>query len=98
MAHRVSRQAERDLKNIAYYIAAESGSVEIAERQIDSITERFELLANYPEAGRARYDLGVGRRTYPVDNYVILYRTTGMDVLILRVVHSRRDRDVLFRQ
>jgi toxin ParE1/3/4 len=97
MAHRVSRRAERDLKNIAFYIATESGSINVAERQIDAITERFDLLANHPEIGRARDDLGTGRRTFPVENYVILYRVRGADVLILRVAHSRRDLDVLFR-
>jgi toxin ParE1/3/4 len=97
MAHRVSTRAERDLKSIAYYIATESGSVDIAEGQIDAITERFELLASHPEIGRARDDLGAGRRTFPVENYVILYRVQGADVLIPRVAHSRRDLDTLFR-
>ena len=96
MAHQVAKRAERDLKSIAYYIATESGSIEIAERQIDAIIERFELLADHPDIGRVRDDLGAGRRTFPVENYVILYRVRGKDVLILRVVHSRRDLDTLF--
>jgi len=96
MAHQVSKRAERDLKSIAYYIATESGSVDSAERQIDAIIERFDLLTEHPEIGRARDDLGAGRRTFPVDNYVILYRITGADVLILRVAHSRRDLDTLY--
>jgi hypothetical protein len=45
MAHQVSKRAERDLKSIAYYIATESGNIEIAERQVDVIIERLELLA-----------------------------------------------------
>lgn len=98
MAHQVSKRAERDLKTIAYYIATESGSVDIADRQVDAIAERFELLADHPEIGRARDDLGRGRRTFPVDTYVILYRVRGEDVLILRVAHSKRDLDTLFRK
>jgi plasmid stabilization system protein ParE len=46
MAHRVSPQAERDLDDIWYYVAKESGSIEIANRLIDSITHRFFLLAS----------------------------------------------------
>ena len=97
MAHRVAKPAERDLKTIAYYIATESGSVDGADRRIDAGTERFELLGDHPERGRDRSDLGQGRRTFPVDNYVILYRVRGKDVLILRVAHSKRDLDALFR-
>src|ERR1019366_4881240 len=43
-AHRVAPQATADLDGIWYYGAKESGSVEIANHLIDSITERFNLL------------------------------------------------------
>jgi len=43
MAHRVARPAANDLDEIWYYVAKESGSVEIADRLIDSITNRFLL-------------------------------------------------------
>jgi plasmid stabilization system protein ParE len=33
----------------------------------------------------------LGRRSFPADSYVIVYRIEGEDVLILRVAHSRRD-------
>jgi plasmid stabilization system protein ParE len=54
MAHRVAPEAEAELDNIWYYVAKESGSVEIADRLIDSITERFYLLACHPHIGRHR--------------------------------------------
>ena len=38
MAHRLAPQAEADLDDIAYYVFRETGSIEIAERLIDSIT------------------------------------------------------------
>lgn len=41
MAHRVAPQASADPDDIRYYIAKESGSIEIADQLIDSITERF---------------------------------------------------------
>jgi plasmid stabilization system protein ParE len=63
MAHRIAPQAEAELDNIWYYIATESGSVEIADRLIDSITERFYLLACHPHIGRHRdEDLPPGLR------------------------------------
>jgi hypothetical protein len=40
MAHRVASEAEAELDNIWYYVAKESGSIEIADRLIDSISAR----------------------------------------------------------
>jgi toxin ParE1/3/4 len=97
MAHRLTAQAEADLDQIWSYIVEESGNIEIARRQIAAITDRFCLLANHPQLGRARdFDLGSGRRSYPVDRYVIIYRIEGADVLILRVAHGSRDIEALF--
>jgi plasmid stabilization system protein ParE len=54
MAHRLAPKAETDLDNIWYYIARESQSVEIADRVVDSVTDRFFLLATHPHVGRRR--------------------------------------------
>ena len=51
MAYRLSPQAEGDLEDIAFYIFLESGSLEIADRLIESITERFDVLDAHPRAG-----------------------------------------------
>jgi hypothetical protein len=40
---------------------------------IDSITDRFFLLAGHPYLGRSRDDdFGVGSRSFPVNEYVII--------------------------
>ena len=97
MAHRIAPQAATDLDDIWYYVAKESGSVEAANRLTDSIAERFFLLAGHPYLGRPRdEDLGVGSRSFPVGEYVIVYFVVDKDVLILRVVHGRRDMEELF--
>jgi plasmid stabilization system protein ParE len=54
MAHRLSPEAEVELDDIWFYIATESGSVETADRFIDSLTRRFYLLATSPHLGRRR--------------------------------------------
>lgn len=41
---RVSAPAERDLDGIWVYLARQSGSFEIADRAVESITEVFSLL------------------------------------------------------
>ena len=98
MAHRVAPQAEAELDNIWYYVAKESGSVEIADRLIDSITERFYLLACHPHIGRHRdEDLRPGLRSFPVGEYVI-NRVEEKDVLILHVFRGSRDIEALLRQ
>jgi toxin ParE1/3/4 len=97
MAHRVSQRAEADLADIWYYIAKESGSIEIANRLIDSISNRFFLLATHPHLGRSREDdFGIGSRGFSFGEYVILYCVEEEDVLILRVAHGRRDIEALF--
>ena len=99
MTHRVAPQAIGDLDNIWFYVANESGSVEIADQLIDSITERFLLLSGHPYLGRRRdEDLGIGMRSFAVGDYVIVYCVAGADALILRVVHGRRDLESLFGQ
>jgi toxin ParE1/3/4 len=99
MTHRVAPQAAADLDDIWYYVAKDSGSVEIASRLIDSITSRFLLLAGHPYLGRARDDdFGAGSRSFPVGEYVIVYCVENGDVLILRVAHGRRDIEALFDQ
>lgn len=96
MAHRLAPQAESDLDEIAYYVFRETESVEIAERLIDSLTSRFTFLGRFPYAGRRRDDLRRGLRGFPVGRYLVVYRVEDDNVLILRVVHGRRDLEALF--
>jgi toxin ParE1/3/4 len=97
MAHCIAPRAEADLDEIWLYVAKESGSMEVATRLVDSITDRFCFLANFPHAGRSRdRDFGVGTRSFPVREYVIIYSVESSDVSILRVVHGRRDFEALY--
>ncbi len=50
MAHRLAPQVAVELDDIWYYIARDSGSIEIADRLIDSITDRFFLVSHHPYA------------------------------------------------
>lgn len=63
------------------------------------ITDRFCALAGIPWMGRSREeDFGQGCRSFAVGEYVIVYCVDNEDVLILRVVHGRRQLDNLFGQ
>ena len=97
MAHRLAPAAEAGLDDIWYHIAKESQSFEIADRVVDSITDRFLLLANHPHIGRRRdEDLRPGLRSFPAGEYVIIYRVEDDGVLILYVVRGSRDIEALF--
>ena len=73
MAHRVAQRAEAGLDDIWLYAAKESSSIEIANRLIDTITDRFCTLGRLPHLGRSREeDFGPGYRSLPVGEYVIV--------------------------
>ena len=98
MAHRVTPEAEAELDDIWYYIAKESGSIEIADRVVDSVTDRFVLLTRFPRMGRRRdEDLRPGLRSFVVGEYVIIYRLEDEEGLILHVIRGSRDLKALFR-
>jgi toxin ParE1/3/4 len=96
MAHRVAPRAEADLDDIWLYVAQQSGSIKIANRVINTITDRFFMLASFPYIGRSREeDFGPGYRSLAVGEYVIVYCVENEDALILRVVHGRRQIEAL---
>ena len=89
MPYRLSSLAERDLEEIWSYVA-EDASPATADRLIDAIIDRLELLAEQPRMGRLRPEFGAGVRSFTVENHVIYYRHDE-DVVIARVLHGRRD-------
>jgi toxin ParE1/3/4 len=91
VAYGLTHDAEVDLDEIWWHVAGESGVPEIAQHLIETITERFDTLSTHPRMGRARNDLRRGLRGHPVGNYLIFYRIVGTNVLILRILHGRRD-------
>lgn len=99
MAHSVACEAEADLDDIWYFVASESASTDVADRLIDSLTERFFLIARHPHMGRRRDDdLLPGLRSFLVGRYVILYSVEpNGDVLIVRVIPGDRDIPALIR-
>ena len=89
MPYRLSDLAEQDLEKIWSYVA-EDASPATADRLIDAIIDRFELLAEQPRMGRLRPEFGEGVRSFTVESYVIYDRHEG-NVVIARILHGRRD-------
>ena len=90
MRYRISEVAERDLEEIFVYWA-ERANLEIAERLIDGITERFWLLGEYPNAGRPCGDIAARVKCFPAGKYLIYYRKSRQGIEILHVFHGARD-------
>lgn len=92
MKYRLAPAARADLADIWSYIYEEIGHDSIADRQVDTFFERFQLLSTYPQLGRVRdQDLGIGRRSYAIGRYLIIYRQIAAGIQITRILHSARD-------
>jgi toxin ParE1/3/4 len=94
MTYRLARRARRDVLKIWQHIA--ENNERAADRFIDLLTHYFELLGDNPRAGRRRDELRRGYRSFPVGEYLILYRVMEPGVCIMHVVHAPRDIEALF--
>ena len=95
MKYRVCREARRDIDEIFRYWA-ERGGVEVADRLIDSIVERFWLIGEHPNAGYAAETLAVGVRAFPAGKYLIYYRKISRVINVLHVFHGARNQKAAF--
>jgi len=97
MGHLRTPQADSDLDGIGITSPPRVAALTLPNRLIDSITDRFFLLARHPHIGHARdEDLRLGLRSFTVGEYLIFYRIQGEDVLILRVLSASRNIEALF--
>jgi toxin ParE1/3/4 len=100
MQYRVTSQAREDLREIHFYWA-QRASLEVADRLIDTITERFWLLGEFPEAGRHSSDIAAGVRCFPAGTYLIYYAARGSRnrrrIDILHIFHGARDQERALR-
>lgn len=93
MRYRVTRQALEELRESHLYWAKRA-SLQVADRLIDNIAERFWLLGEYPEAGRDASALTAGVRSFAAGKYLIYYRVhrrRGRLVEILHIFHGARE-------
>jgi toxin ParE1/3/4 len=86
-----SARAEEDLIEIWSHIAFDS--LAAADRLLDAIEARWQLLATQPRSGALRGDLGSDIRQVVVGNYLTFYRVDGQQIVILRVMHGKRGID-----
>jgi toxin ParE1/3/4 len=86
--------AADDILDIWDHIAEES--VSAADRWVDQLDEKFNLIATQPLMGRARQELAESVRSFPFGRYVIFYVPLEGGIDVVRVLHSARDIDAVF--
>ncbi len=85
----VSPAALADLREIWEFIAADDPSA--ADRVLDEMVGRLDLLLASPFMGRQRRELAPELRSFPSGRYVIFYVAEGEEVRVARVLHGSRD-------
>lgn len=89
MRYRVSEDAQRGLDEIFLY-CSERASLEVADRLIDNITDRFWLLGEHPDASKSADDIAAGVKCFPAGKYLIYYRKARRGIDILHIFHGAR--------
>ena len=84
-----SRRALRDLDEVWDYIARDNPAM--ADRLLDKIAAKCEMLERQPMIGEARPDLAANLREVHVGNYVIFYRLLTDGIEVVRVLHAARN-------
>jgi toxin ParE1/3/4 len=87
---RLSTAAKKDVREILRYTKLEWGP-EQRERYGLLLTDGLERIADFPELGEPRDDLGTGVRALRVEMHIVYYRVTPKTIRILRIRHIRAD-------
>ncbi len=66
-------------------------SAPAAGRLTDLVADKCRLLATNPFMGRARDELRAGYRSVVVGDYLLFYRVTDAEVIVVRFLHGSRD-------
>lgn len=83
-----SKPAERDLEDIADYIAHDNPRRALS--YIAEIQARCRNIAAFPEAAPLREEFGAGLRVIPFGRYLIFYKAEQDTVRIVRILSAFR--------
>lgn len=87
--YRKSPEADNDLLRIWRYIAEDDRAT--ATQFIDRLHGTMGMLAETSGIGRPRDDLAPNIRTFPLGNYLIIYREVSGGIEVARVLSARQD-------
>jgi toxin ParE1/3/4 len=86
----LSDPAREDLRDIWYSISRDRDD-RTADRLVTQILDKCRDHAQFPEGGRLREELSAGLRSFNVKPYVVFYRPFEDRIMVLRILHGRRD-------
>lgn len=97
MIYRVilSDNAYTDLENISLYIASESSSIQTAIKYKNYLLNKIQSLNIFPKryrVFRVSRNKKLEYRSFPIDNYLIIYYLKGNKVYIDRIFHNKRNK------
>lgn len=90
VTYRLSRKAADDLESLTAY-GIETFGVEQARRYYTGLIDVLQFLAEFPQAARARPELGPATRGHSYKAHMIFYRPDGADILVQRIRHGSED-------
>lgn len=96
MKYKIQRtdKADEQLREIIFYIADDSGSVDIALNYLDKIEKAIKNLEDYPYSGSIpKYSTlrRQGYRVLIVERHLIFYKVNENAVIIYAIVDGRRE-------
>jgi len=90
----ISPEAETDLLEIWLYIVEDSPVN--ADRYLDKLNDKALNLCEFSEIGIDRPELAKDLKSFPVDDYLLYYKSTDTGIELVRVLHGSRDIKQLF--
>lgn len=93
-AVRRTPKAEDDLIELWCRIARDNP--QHADRYLDKIAVKLELLSTAPRIGRVWDETQPELRVFPFDDYMIFYHAADNGIELIRVIHGARDFASLF--
>ena len=91
---KLSPAAVQDLKDIKTYISDELQNPIAAQNTVDAIITSYESLSIFPESGipvHKYISIPTDYKFILANNYSIFYRIEQNDVLIIRILYSKRN-------
>ncbi len=86
---RLTPRAQADLNDIWTEIATQS--VSAADRLVSRVLAKAQASAEFPHMGAPRPDLSPKARILISDPYILIYEPQPDGVLVVSIVHGRRD-------
>ena len=90
----LSHEARRDLRAIRDYIRDELQNPDAAENTIHALREHIQSLEDMPERGvplNTVLSIHTDYRFLVYKNYKIFYLTDGVEIEVVRILHSLQD-------